>query len=108
MTLFSALLGQCADDVVGLETFGLQDGNAKGLERPADEGQLLSQVRGHLGPVCFVTTVVDLIKGLGFDVPLLHRGHAARALIAKNRTAYVEDGSKILPLKKTGQLLLFS
>ena len=105
VALFRGLPRQRADHIVGFETFGLQDGDAKGLQRPADEGQLLRQVRGHLGAVCFVAGVIELVEGLRLDVPFAHGGYAARALIAKDGTAHIEDGGKILRLKVAAELV---
>ena len=105
VALFGGLPGQGADHIIGLKTLGLQDGDAKGFQRPADEGQLLGQVRGHFGAVGFVTTVVELVKGLRLDVPFAHRGDAARALIAKDGTAHIEDGGEILRLKVAAEFV---
>ena len=71
----------------------------------ADEWQLLSQVRRHFGAVGFVAAVVELVECLRLDVPFAHRGNAARALIAKDGTAHVEDGGEILRLKVAAELV---
>ena len=48
----------------------LKDRDAVGLKRAADVGNLLGEVRGHLGAVGLVAVVLDLLEGLRFQVEL--------------------------------------
>ena len=105
VALFGRLPRQGADHIVGFEPLRLQDRNAKSLQRPADERQLLSQVRGHFGAVCFVAAVVKLIEGLRLDVPLAHGCNAARAFVAEDGAAHVEHSSEILRLEVAAELI---
>src|ERR1700677_2330759 len=105
MILLGGLTGQRADYIVGFEALGLQNGDAKGFQSPPDEWQLLRQISRHLGAVGFVAGVIDLVKGLGLDVPFAHRGHGARTLIAKDGPAHVEDSGKELRLKIAAKLV---
>ena len=102
MPCSAACRRQRADHIVGFKALGLQNRDAKGLQRAANEGQLLRQVGRHLGAVGLVAGVIDLVKGLRLDIPFAHRGHAARALIAKDGTAHIEDRGKELRLKNRG------
>ena len=90
------LVAERADDVVGLEAFVAEDGDAEGFERAADVGELLGEVGGHLGAVGLVAGVVDLLELLGLDVPLAQRLHLAGALVAEDGAGEVVDGGEIL------------
>ena len=69
MLLLGGLARQGADDVVGLEALGLKDGNAQGLKRAADVGNLALEVFGRCRAIGLVTFVADLVEALRLAVP---------------------------------------
>ncbi len=83
------LLGERAQNVVGLIVLELEDGNPQRLERAPDVGQLRDQILGHGRPVGLV--VLELLApdgGLG-HVP----GHAQvlRLFLAQELPEHVEE-----------------
>ena len=105
MLLLGGLAGEGADDVVGLKTLRFEDGNAEGLKRAADVGNLAAQVFRHGGAIGLVTLIAHFVEALRFAVPLAQRLHGAGALIAEDLSAYVEDGGKVARLEILAQLL---
>ncbi len=97
--------GERADDVVGLEALVGEDGDAEGLERAADVGQLLGEVGGHLGAVGLVAEVVDLFELLRLDVELLDRLHLLGALVAEDGAGEVVDRREVVRLEVLAQLV---
>ncbi len=102
---FGELAGEGADDVVGLEALVGEDGDAEGLERTTDVGELLGEVGGHLGAVGLVAEVVDLFELLGLDVELLDRLHLLGALVAEDGAGEVVDGREVVRLEILAQLV---
>ena len=100
--LLGGLAGQGADHVVGLEALGLKDGNAQRLERAADVGNLAAQVFGHGFAIGLVALVADLVEALRLRVPLAQRAHGARALVAEDLAAHVEDRGKVAAAQSPG------
>ena len=99
------LAGEGADDVVGLEAFVVEDGDAEGLEGAADVGLLLDEVRRRLGAVGLVAAVLDGLELLGLDVELLDVLHLRGHLVAMDGGAYVVDGGEVLGLEVLAQLV---
>ena len=105
MLLLGGLAGQRADHVVGLKALGLKDGNAQRLKRAANIGNLPPQILGHGCAIGLVALVAHLVEALRLRVPLAQRTHGARALVAKNLAADVEDRGKVKRRKILAQLL---
>jgi hypothetical protein len=99
------LAGEGADDVVGLEALVGEDGDAEGLERAADVGQLLGKVGGHLGAIGLIAEVVDLFELLRLEVELLDRLHLLGALVAEDGAGEVVDGGEVVRLEVLAQLV---
>ena len=95
-----------ADDVVSLVAFGVDDGNAKGLERAADIGLLLNQVGRGLGAVGLVAGVLGGLKLLCLNVELLHVLQLAGDLMPQQWRADVVDRGKVRGWKSARSLLI--
>ena len=104
VAIIGGLAGERADDVVGLEALGLEDGNAKGLERAADVGKLLRQIGGHLGAVGLVALVLDVNVGLRLGVELAVAGHGCRLLVAERWSREIEGSGQVLRIEIGAQL----
>ncbi len=61
---FSSLSRQRADDVVGFESLGFENGYAQRLERAPDIRNLTAEIFGHRFALCFVALVADIFKAL--------------------------------------------
>ena len=62
--LLGGFAGEGADDVVGLEAFGLENGNAQRLEGAANVGNLAAQIFRHGFALGFVAVVADVFEAL--------------------------------------------
>ena len=77
-------------------------GNAQGLERAANVGNLAAQILGHGGAIGLVALVADLVEALRLAVPLAQRLHGAGPLVAEDLAAHVEDGGKVAAAESPG------
>ncbi len=103
--MFGGLAGEGADYVVGFKTHCLENGNAQGFEGATDVGNLAAEVLGHCLAVGLVALVTYFVEALSLRVPLAEGAHGARALVAKDFAAHVEDCGKVVGRKVLAQLL---
>ena len=99
------LRGERADDIVCLEALVAEDGDAEGLQRAADVGELLDEVGGRLGAVGLVAGVVHLVELLRLRIPPAQRLHLTSALVAEDRAVQVVDGGQKLRSEILAQLV---
>ncbi len=70
MLLLGGFASEGTDNIISLETHGLDDGDTKGFKRAANVGHLAAKILGHGLALGFVPLVTDFVKALGFAVPL--------------------------------------
>ncbi len=95
---------QRSNHIVGFVTLELQNRDAISLQRPPNVGNLLRQVRGHLGAVCLVAAIFRFLEGLRLDVELADGRDRFRLLTADGRRGHIEHRRQILGRKIVAQL----
>jgi hypothetical protein len=96
VALFGGLAGEGADDVVGLEADGFEDGDVENFEGAADVGELAGEVFGHGFALGFVAEVVGFDEGLVFGRPFAQGADFERLGVAEDGSADVEDRGEVV------------